>query len=175
MKYLLKHRLLIPPDLFIFYVSEWRIQMAHIWRFFFAPLLALILLATCSGLEKSTDFCHKWPLCGNYVVQIGLGDGFIATTDGTPVVTSQVGYLYFDTQYIFVTRHEKEENASQSNYEFWAIEISSGEVTGPMTVDTFNASYPTYSIGSNPEWVFAGSYSAIRDRWEELNPGQSYE
>ena len=149
--------------------------MTHTRRFFFAPLLALILLTACSGLAQSSVFYHKWPLCGNYVVQMGLGDGFIATTDGTPVVKSQVGYLYFDTQYIFATRHEKDENDSQSIYELWAIEISSGEVTGPMTMDEFNASYPTYAIGSNPEWVFAGSYSAIRDRWEELNPGQSYE
>lgn len=139
----------------------------------FSPLLLLFVVAL---LLSSLAIPYETPLCGTYSLQYAQKEFSIITPDGKQVIGAQIGSVYFDHRHLFATRHIQEKEGGQNKVtEYWGIDVASGDVTGPMTKGEFDAWYPTLGRGDSPIWISAGNRSALIDRWEELNPGQTYE
>lgn len=145
--------------------------------------MILFLFTGCAG---ASDFRVK--LSGNYELwrsnvytrSIHYVADPLNPNDGYIVVSSYVDRIAFDQEYIYVQKLQPDDTQyppvnEDSPRVFLAIAVESGNLTSYMTESEFSEWYAALGREVPPEWISTKDQPALIDRWEELNPGQSYE
>lgn len=147
-------------------------------------LTVIFFLTACAALSAGAFTLN---LAGDYVLVSDGGDKLILLQDtdttagsiiGTSVIDAYVDQVAFDHQYICAQQRELKENGEIDRRAaplYCAIAVDSGEVLGPMSEAEFDQWYAALGREEPPEWISTTDQPALIARWEELNPGQSYE
>ena len=152
------------------------------WLLLAAGLLSAFLI-WISAFEKNLPA----KLSGDYEIwRTSVYDRAVCLTEperpniGHIVIPSYVDAVAFDQDYVFAQHLQKNKDqyppiSENSERSYYSIVIATGEVLGPMTEAEFEEWYAALGREEPPKWISTKNQPALIDRWEELNPGQSYE
>lgn len=148
-------------------------------------LFAIILFSTSCSMWTAADTSIN--LAGKYYyVQNNATERVIFERNGSPrwdirIVDAYVDKVAFDHECIFAQQLELDDTQSPADIKkgavpaYYVILVESSEVLGPMTEAEFEEWYAALGREEPPKWISTKNQPALIDRWEELNPGQSYE
>lgn len=140
-----------------------------------------VFLCSCAG-----QLDYRVKLGGSYEFSRSstVGHCIILNTDGyggPHIVPPYVDKISFDHDYICAQQLELDKTQSPPEVlqdaipSYWVIIVAANEILGPMTEAEFDAWYATLGRSDPPQWISTNDQPALIDRWEELNPGQTYE